>query len=625
MLTPLPHLCLVARRVLTASLFLAIYTGLALAAHAVAGLSGAPPLLWAASGLLIALLLHAARRQWPLFLGLAALGGGLAALWAGAAPALIGATVLAQVSEGWIGARLLQRRKRRESDLLREWLTDAGAISIVAPVVGGLCVLVVLYLATGAAAFGLFLPYVLAHGVGNLVFFPLFNMIVSRDSGDRTIRTTMRGQLSLAGFLVAVAATGGWAVWQADFLPLLVPILVALLATCRFGMPAATMAVVALALAAWTVSLVGTGIDGEFAPRAATSDEWQFLQFYLALAVACLQPLARHLTQNRRLAFALMQKEISGVEVELSLQAKDHAIDESQELYRLLAENMTDVVLKTDAGGHVIYASPSLERHTGIHPAELTGKPILELIHPSYVASFLAELDEMVSGRKDSGWIEYLGIGSGGEERWFDTQIRCSSVSQSGAGAAIIVLRNIEERKALEQQLFAATLTDPLTNLTNRRAFNSMLQYHLDVPVAGCLAIFDIDDFRSINREHGHAAGDKVLTTVAKLLRALLRKDDIISRIGGERFAVLLSQTSPDEAEMLCQRVVRTLAEASGKGPRITVSAGVSRIDGTMDDTMKRADAAVVNAKAKGRNRLEMEAGMSRRWSPDQFALGDES
>jgi diguanylate cyclase (GGDEF)-like protein/PAS domain S-box-containing protein len=583
-----------------------------------------PPLLWAASGLLIALLLHAARKQWPLFLALAALGGGLAALWAGAAPALVGAIVLAQIAEGWIGARLLQRHKRRESDLLREWLADAAAIAFAAPVAGGLCLLAVMYLAVGTAEFDLFVPYVLAHGIGNLVFFPLFSMIVSRDFGDRASRRVFRRQLSLAGFLVAVAATGGWALWQPNFLPLLVPILVALLATCRFGMPAATLSVVALALVAWGVSLAGVGVGPELAFPAVSPDERQFLQFYLALAVACLQPLARHLTQNRRLAFALMQKDLSGVEIELSLQAKDHAIGESQELYRLLAENMTDVVLKTDRGGCVLYASPSLERRAGIHPSELIGRPILELIHPSYGASFLAELDEMITGRKDSAWIEYLGIASDGEERWFDTQIRCSAESHGAAGA-IIILRNIEERKALEQQLFAATLTDPLTNLTNRRAFSSMLQYHLDVPVAGCLAIFDIDDFRSINREHGHAAGDKVLTTVAKLLRALLRKDDIISRIGGERFAVLLSQTTPDEAEMLCQRVVRTLAEASGSGPRITVSAGVSRIDGTMDDTMKRADAAVVIAKAKGRNRLEMEAGMSQRWIPDRLALGDES
>ncbi len=77
-------------------------------------------------------------------------------------------------------------------------------------------------------------------------------------------------------------------------------------------------------------------------------------------------------------------------------------------------------------------------------------------------------------------------------------------------------------------------------------------------------AIFDIDDFRSINREYGHEVGDRVLTTVARLLRSLMRKDDIISRIGGERFAVLLSRAGADQAEALCQRVVMTLSDISG-------------------------------------------------------------
>ena len=610
-----------ARRVITASLFLAIYCGLAVAALAIARFTGAPPLLWASSGLLIALLLHAARKQWPLILALAALGGCLAAAWAGAVPALIGAAALAQLAEGWLGARLLQRRKRRESDLLREWLADTAAVAVVAPIAGGLCFFGAMYLAAGLAPFSLFISYVLAHAIGNLVFFPLFSMIVSGELGDWSRRRTLRRQLGLAAFLVAVSATGAWTLSQPNSLPLLLPVLIALLATCRFGMPAATLSVVALALAAWGTGFAAGG--REFYLASVSPNAQQFLQFYLALVVACLQPLARHLTQNRRLAYSLMQRDLSSNEIELSLQAKDHAIGESKELYLLLAENMTDVILKTDRTGCVLYASPSLERHVGNHPSELVGKPILDLIHPSYGASFLAELDEMIAGRKDSGWTEYLGIASGGDERWFDTQIRCSQDSHGATGGAVIILRNIEERKALEQQLFAATLTDPLTNLTNRRAFSSMLQYHLDVPVEGCLAIFDIDDFRSINREHGHAAGDKVLTTVAKLLRALLRKDDIISRIGGERFAVLLSQATPDEAELLCQRVVRTLAEATGTGPRITVSAGVSRIEGTMDDTMKRADAAVVIAKAKGRNRLEMEAGMRQRWKPDRYSLED--
>ena len=578
-------------------------------------------LLWPASGFLIALLLHASRQQWPILLALAALGSAGAAALGGLAPEIVGGIALAHAGEGWLAARLLKRRKQRESDLLREWLADAGAIAVIAPLAGAVFLAGARFLASGAVPLEPLANHVLAHSIGNLVFFPFFGMIVSGELADWAEKSSMRRRADLAGFLVVLAGTGFWAVWQmassASFLPLLAPILVALLATCRFGMPAASLSAVVLALSVWGAVAAGFG-PAAAAPETAGGTT-QFLQFYLALAVFCLQPLARHLTQNRRLAFALLQKDLSGNDVELSLQAKDFQIGESKALYRLLAENMTDLVGKTDREGYVLYASPSLERHTGLHPAELVSRHILDLIHPSYGASFMSGLEQVLASGEDSAWAEYLGVSSAGEDRWFDTQIRHLPGTEDDPGGAVIVLRSIEERKALEQQLFAATLTDPLTNLTNRRAFNSMLQYHIDVPIEGCLAIFDIDDFRLINREHGHAVGDKVLTTVAKLLRALLRKSDIISRIGGERFAVLLSQATPDQAEMLCQRVVRTLSEASGSGPRITVSAGVSRIEGSLDDTMKRADAAVVVAKAKGRNRLEMETGKRLRWSPEPF------
>ncbi len=611
-----------ARRVLTASAFLAVYLGLAIAALSVSWQFMQPLLLWPASGFLIAFLLHARRGQWPLFLAMAGLGSAAAAgLW-GALPLTMVALAAAHIVEGLTAGLLLQRRKHGRNDLLREWLADSAAIAVFAPIAGGAVYAGLQWAAMASQPAGLFTGYALAHAVGNLIFFPLFSMLVAGKFADGGMLGTSRRRLELSAFLIAVAATGVWAFSQQEFPPLLLPLLLGLSATSRLGMPAASLAIVVLALSAWAASAVAAM---PLSPLADTlADNLPLLQVYLALAVLCLQPLARHLTQNRRLAHSLMQKDLASGEVELSLQAKDHAIRESQSLYHLLADNMTDVIVKTDRAGFVQFASPSLELRAGMHPSALAGRSILEFVHPSYGESFRSEFEETMARGGQSAWNEYLGMSADGEERWFDTQIRYAQPHGGEAAGAIIVMRNIAERKALEQQLFAASLTDPLTNLTNRRAFNSMLQYHLDVPVDGCLAMFDIDDFRSINREYGHAAGDKVLTTVAKMLRALLRKDDIISRIGGERFAVLLSRATSAEAEILCQRVVRALAEPSGAGPRITVSAGVSRIEGSMDDTMKRADAAVVLAKAKGRNRLEMENGGGRRWSPDQILFDEE-
>ena len=602
-------------------LFVVAYCGLAVVALPQGGIEQGPVLVWPAAGLLVAILLHAPRAQWPIFLALAATGSAAAAALMGGGPAVIAASALAHVLEAWIAARLLRRRKRRESELLREWLADAAAIGVVAPVAGGLVLATLMFQLENWPWEAQFGTYVTAHALGIMAFFPMFSLLVGGGFEQWIDRQTAGRRLEIFAFLALTAVTTCAALWQPGLAPYLVPILAALIAICRFGMTAASLAIFVIAVSGWAAFVAGTQVDAVL--PVALPEGSRFLQFYFAVAVICLQPLAGHITQNRRLAFALKERgRISGA-IELSLQAKDFAIAESQGMYRLLAENMSDIVLKTDRDGYILYASPSAERLGDYHPIELIGRHVLDLIHPSYGASFQSEFEDVVDGGAPaSAWTEFLGFSSTGAERWFDTRIRGWRGEDRKVAGTIITLRSIEERKALEQQLFAAILTDPLTNLTNRRAFNSMLQYHLDAPIDGCLAIFDIDDFRSINREHGHDAGDRVLTTVARLLRSLMRKDDIISRIGGERFAVLLSGANADQAEALCQRVVMTLSDISGPdgvgGPRATVSAGVARIRGTLDETMKRADAAVVVAKAKGRNRLEMATNGPQRWAPGE-------
>ena len=613
------HYSAVAHRFFTALLFLVAYCGLAIIALPPGQIEHGPVLVWPAAGLLIAILLHAPRSQWPVFLALAALGSGISAALAGGGIAIVVISAIAHPGEAWIAARLLRRRKRRESELLREWLADAAAIGIVAPAAAGLAVATWMYQSAEWGWIEQFGKVFFAHSLGSLVFFPTFSLLVGGTLPRWFERQTLARQAELVAFLGLVAVTTCGAMWQPGFSPYLIPVLAALIATCRFGMPAASMSVFVLAISGWAAAVAGTQVGVRL--PAGVAGGTQFLQFYFAVAVICLQPLAGHLTQNRRLSSILRERDLVSPGIELSLEAKDFAIRESQGMYRLLAENMSDIILKTDPGGFILYASPSAERLGEVHAVDLIGSNLLDLIHPSYGASFQSTFDSVIKeGRPTSTWTEFLGTFTMGQERWFDTKIRSWREKDGRLGGAIITLRSIEERKALEQQLFAAVLTDPLTNLTNRRAFNSMLQYHLDAPIDGCIAMFDIDDFRSINREYGHAVGDKVLTAVARLLRSLLRKEDIISRIGGERFAVLLSRATPDQAETLCQRVVTTLFDMAGpgglEGPRATVSAGVARIGGTLDETLKRADSAVVVAKAKGRNRLEMATDGRLGWSP---------
>ncbi|MGQ4828129.1 GGDEF domain-containing protein, partial [Enterococcus faecalis] len=85
--------------------------------------------------------------------------------------------------------------------------------------------------------------------------------------------------------------------------------------------------------------------------------------------------------------------------------------------------------------------------------------------------------------------------------------------------------------------------TDPLTGLANRRAFVEALEAHVGQKRSGCLAIIDIDHFKQVNDRHGHAAGDRVLQAFGEVARSTLRSSDMVARIGGEEFAVILPET----------------------------------------------------------------------------------
>ena len=162
------------------------------------------------------------------------------------------------------------------------------------------------------------------------------------------------------------------------------------------------------------------------------------------------------------------------------------------------------------------------------------------------------------------------------------------------------------ERQALE---------DALTGLHNRRSFDAALAREFaraqrqQLPL--CLMILDVDRFKAVNDLYSHLVGDAVLREVGGLLSRLCRATDIAARIGGEEFALILVDTSPDEAHLVYARLREALARQSDwggvAGLAITISAGATRID-PLDsgpgDLVRRADMALYRAKSEGRDRL---------------------
>lgn len=184
-----------------------------------------------------------------------------------------------------------------------------------------------------------------------------------------------------------------------------------------------------------------------------------------------------------------------------------------------------------------------------------------------------------------------------------------------GVGAARAHVRAI----ALSARLHYMASHDELTGLLNRRSFFQALQRERDLAARSdrplAVAIVDIDYFKRINDSHGHRAGDIVLKDVASLLTATLRSTDLVGRIGGEEFAVLMPETEIAAARTICERLRRIVARAtvplpSGGEAMITISTGIAVFEGDeeRDSLMGRADHALYAAKSGGRNQVRLAA-----------------
>jgi diguanylate cyclase (GGDEF)-like protein len=165
----------------------------------------------------------------------------------------------------------------------------------------------------------------------------------------------------------------------------------------------------------------------------------------------------------------------------------------------------------------------------------------------------------------------------------------------------------------MEERLRELSEIDPLTLVFNRRKFFELI----DLEVAKCkrykrplsLIMYDLDNFKRINDEFGHQAGDRVLKTTSGMVSAMIRKVDIFARYGGEEFILLCPETGLDGSLTLAERIKGLIEKHNSLGSgKVTVSVGVAEYNGqdTVDAFIEKADKALYIAKKKGRNRVEV-------------------
>ena len=232
-------------------------------------------------------------------------------------------------------------------------------------------------------------------------------------------------------------------------------------------------------------------------------------------------------------------------------------------------------------------------------------------------AKFSSGVSSVFEGNSEFFQMEYP-CHSPTQNRWFLGDVTPLKNERKGA---VISHTTITDRKLLELELVRLAATDSLTGLPNRRYFleNSNLEVERvrRFGTAASVVMIDLDYFKAANDKHGHAAGDEALRCLAEICKKLLRQIDVLARIGGEEFVILLPGT--DEigavgvAEKLRHAVYETPVTSGQSQFNIAASFGVAEVrasDKGVDDGLGRADAALYAAKRAGRNCVMSFAGI---------------
>ena len=494
--------------------------------------------------------------------------------------------------ETFVGAYILRRIKPSATrfDSLAAMFVFILAAGIVAPAItafGGAAIAEL----SGKPFWESWIRWFAGHSLGALSFTALFTLFLRGDI-EQWMRQATLSRCLEAGVVLGVVVFTAILVFAQDRFPLLfLPLLPLIIAIFRLGRFGAALSVMVLTLVGFAFTLNDTGPIALM--RGDLGSRLQFLQFYLAVTVLVALPVAADLKHRKRVHAALR---------------------DSEARYRLLMARSSDIVMNLDVEGRLRFISPSIRTLGGYEPRDLVGTYALDLVHPDDRDRVrLIHLDALRIPETPFV-VEYRACHSDGGQLWMETHVQGILDEDGSVSGVVNVVRDVSHRKAREERLVVEADTDPLTGLLNRRGFVRCIKDEAVDLEGYCLAMFDIDRFKLVNDRYGHAAGDEVLKTFARVACHTIRDGDRIGRLGGEEFAILLKTATHDEAIIVCERLRKTVAAASTAFGQheitVTVSGGIaafgSRAD--LDEVLTLADTALYRAKRSGRNQLALAA-----------------
>lgn len=292
-----------------------------------------------------------------------------------------------------------------------------------------------------------------------------------------------------------------------------------------------------------------------------------------------------------------------------ALQRLSHDLESARAFNASVLDNAAEGILVVGEGGVIEYANPAISRLLNATIHELQGQEFLSFLQKPHVPTWL-DSQMFEAFRKGDTWRLHDAILRTGRGQQVPVALSCAPLPAEQKAMVVTVL-DMSEVRHLHQQLEFQAVTDPLTGLLNRRGFyqaveNTLLRNERFEPSL-VLLYLDLDGFKRVNDSLGHDAGDRVLRWVSEQLQSCLRSGDILGRMGGDEFTVLLELEFPEQAAKIAEKLIERVSvcqQIEGLEVMLGVSIGIATFPDCGSDLnglLRAADIAMYEAKRAGR------------------------
>jgi len=578
-------------------LFVFLVTGFTLTLNRMEGWAN---LIWVTNGLLLAYLLLAPRWRWPAYLATGYAAQAAASVLIAHAwdfSLLCPAFGTAEVA---IAALLLRRRSTQLPDFTNQtFLLRFGLCALLAgPAASGCMFALVACLRWHVEPIQAFINWASVDALGIAVATPACAAILRSRFRARMNWRRQWIYPALLGLVTVLA----FAVPGAPLMSFIYPLLLLVLLT--LGLAPAAVGILFVAAVGGSYTLHGHGplVQASHVSQIAASTR---LQFFIAAGMFMLYTVS-----------VVLERQLS---IERRLQ-------KIAALHEQVTENSRDAILLVDLDGYPSFVSPAMERMVGWSPEEIREQGGGDgLIHPEELPELRKAMNELRAGAAGA-MIQYRIRKPNGLYLWVEASLKALRDPRTGVVSGTLnIIRDISERRIAQEKLEdaykaveALAATDPLTGLANRRRFDQVLVHEWrralreQSPVS--LLMIDADLFKAYNDEYGHLRGDACLKQIAETaMDVVARPGDLLTRFGGEEFAVILPHTDVDGAlnvgRALCESMrARKLPHIGNPHGIVTVSVGCATMVPTLGthpvNLVELADEALYDAKRRGRNQV---------------------